>query len=413
MKNKFINISIGIILLISGFTYGVFVGKNKNFPYTELQSIWRSIKNNYIVIKYDDIVVEDSVIAILGNPISLNKASYNQVSKQDYSFIIGKENKKLLQYKYFPSIEAEKKYFIKELMAKRERLNKESIIIDKSLILKSLHDKWKVKNEDRLTNLQKKMEKTIHSGVLKEFEGSTEEGILVQFILGVPTKWNGKIIIAMHGCGGSPDAVFGQTSDTYLNEFGLKAMKRGFMVYAPYVLSRCDWFSDFDDIANSVGESALSYEIKKINALSNYVINEHKNSSVNIWGISLGGQIATFCSLFHNFEYSVISGGMVFDYQDQHLDYFQNRGLKGNYWPLSGSMKLDMIIKRSNVILSNLPRKYILSFGSENLERSTLETVREMKLYADLNYPNQEVLQIVFFKGYHETAPESILNILQ
>jgi predicted alpha/beta-fold hydrolase len=229
-------------------------------------------------------------------------------------------------------------------------------------------------------------------------------------LIGVPSVRNGTLVIALHGCGGTPDGVMLDSRD-YNNAFGRKAVERGYVVVAPYVMSRCAWINNLDAIAELSGVSVFGYEIAKIVQLAAWAQAAYDSDHVVIWGISLGGQYSMLSSAFRPelFDVTVISGAAA-DYELSYRRSFEAIGLDEEKFLAAGrQVSLSSRFFRHDVVASILPRPIIFEVSSADARKDSL---------AFIEYVQQRsremggVVKVVHFGGIHETAPELTLEAI-
>jgi hypothetical protein len=237
------------------------------------------------------------------------------------------------------------------------------------------------------------------------------DGGFGQAIVGVPDRSNGVLLIALHGCRGSPDMVM-TDQESYANAFGLRAVERGYTVAAPYILGECAWIHNLDWLATLSGASVFGYELAKIGELARWARSEYGARRTVIWGISLGGQYAMLSSAFYGelFDVTVISGAAG-DYEKSYRDVFDAAGLDANNRiGVNTQAVLSGRFWRPDVVASILPRSIVFEISTGDLGPEAIEFVTYLDQAAQrarASRPN-----VVLFEGVHETNPEATLEVI-
>ena len=121
-----------------------------------------------------------------------------------------------------------------------------------------------------------------------------------------------KYLLALPGCSGSPDKILGLTEPDYSNSFGLEAVKMGWTVIAPYILTHCNTIGHFDTLgAMSSGSLLYGYEIQKIQRIVDFVLNDNPSKNISVYGISLGAKLALFLSTLDPRYKNIILSGAI------------------------------------------------------------------------------------------------------
>jgi pimeloyl-ACP methyl ester carboxylesterase len=229
-----------------------------------------------------------------------------------------------------------------------------------------------------------------------------------QALVGVPSHPNGRLLIAIHGCLLTPDAVLTQVT-SYGNSFGLRALEQGYTVIAPYVLSQCEWIHNLDFVGQLSNTSVFGYEIAKIGQLAMWARQEYSLTHTAIWGISLGGQYSmlTAARFPELFDVVVISGAAA-DYEKSYAASFDLVGV--NQIDVLGAntqVTLSALIRRPDVVASILPRQIIFEMSTNDLSQGAIDFVSYVMAAADARGTARP--EVVLFQGEHETSPQATL----
>jgi len=243
-----------------------------------------------------------------------------------------------------------------------------------------------------------------------ELAGS--EGGLVQAITATPRTSNGKVLIALHGCSGSPDTVMdiAGAGRSQSNGFGEAALEAGYTVYAPYILNVCDWTGQFDDIGINSDRTALGYAISQTLSLADFIEKRHPDLELSVWGLSYGAQVATFVPHFAPVDTVVLSGSMVHDYEAAKLLYFESYGLSDDY-RTARSLIIDREIDRFAALAKTDVQTLIVEMGTADQRTDMIDTVRSLRALFEADPMRR--FAAVTFDGGHATCPSCVLQTLE
>lgn len=409
MKVKNIALSLILTVLLGViYLFGVYTGFKGFFPTENLKNLKQSLSLNSSVFNYD-IEVEKELINEFGEPIAIGKENFNYTDDYTSKFIRLSETKGLdgiSDYKYYRSL----KSMYDDFLIANKKLEKDQ---DTVRIKKSIEEIFKITEKNIINVVEKEVISNDEFGKIEMVAVETDTDNIFQYIQSKPKEWNGKILIAIHGCSGSPDGVMSLVDEpTYLNSFGYEGFKEGYMVIAPYILNMCDWVGQFDSFGISTNHTAFGYEIEKILAITEFIKTENSSSDVYVYGISFGAQIALLSNLYFPFDATVISGSMVFDYHDWHLEYAREFGLTKEYRTSIFSRILSLEFDRVDIIKKILPRKIIIEFASGDIKKGLIEELKEIRDYSISN-DQMDALELVFIDAYHETYPQEIFRRLK
>ena len=351
-----------------------------------------------------DIQVDTSLIEAFGQPHNLTLRSTGRHSNPNSMM------DKLNDYTDYPfqlSIEGTLNYFLSNETAYNSTQSSHNT---KELLIQSLG----LNNQSlgKVESIFKTIQEESDLGRLESHDMYFSSGAVAQYILGFPKNFNGKLIIAIHGCKSSPDKVMGLGLPDYSNKFGRIAFENGYLVVAPYSIDICKWTDDFDALgALSSGITSYGYELLKLDAILNEVENLFPNISEKIiWGISIGGQLAAYsAALNHEYDKVVISGSF----------YDIREYLRADILPLLSCARTHYFydlwskVTLGDIVKSIFPREVIISFGSYDKSPNIVEMISDLKKAVNNNYPNKsDFLKINFFQGFHEADPEGVLELL-
>lgn len=239
------------------------------------------------------------------------------------------------------------------------------------------------------------------------------DGGFGQALVGLPTEPNGRLLIAIHGCSGSPSGVM-LDAESYSHAFGLRAVERGYTVVAPYILSQCPWIHNLDWLGALSGVSVFGYELLKIAELATWARATYATRETVIWGISLGGQMSMLSAALDDgtlFDVAVISGAAA-NYEESYRRDFDAVGIDAaKKLGDNRQVALSAVVSRADLVASILPRPIVFEISTGDLRPSVVEFVNhveEAALKLGAGAP-----KVVLFEGGHETNPQATLDVLQ
>lgn len=140
------------------------------------------------------------------------------------------------------------------------------------------------------------------------------DNVEVYGILLVPKGQTGKrsAVMCLHGMAGTPELVCGVAEKTdYHNRFGLLAVERGYVVFAPVMMNAAPKRNWLDRKAMMVGERMQGLEQFKIMRVVDYLASRDDVAAdrIGVYGISWGGRTAMYAAaLDQRIGACVISG---------------------------------------------------------------------------------------------------------
>jgi len=212
------------------------------------------------------------------------------------------------------------------------------------------------------------------------------------------------IVIALHGRGGTPEAVVGKIND-YANRFGEFWHKAGYTVIAP-------------DLSNNdglnfprLGLSANGADIALLLDLIEYIKNQYgERIPIIISGISYGSFLAEMIGLLSVDVDAVVSIGGASRY-----DY--------NYSMYSLPSKTPLFQHYLNSFLDNggvydliLPKKLIISVGNYdagNWGRNGSNKIFLLNSFVERNIDEKSNYRINLFRGAHEADPINEIKLYE
>lgn len=131
---------------------------------------------------------------------------------------------------------------------------------------------------------------------IKAFDEVEVYGILL-----LPKKYSGKrpALMCLHGMAGTPELVCGIVDKSdYHNRFGLQAVERGYVVFAPVMMNAGPKRNWLDRKAIMVGERMQGLEQFKIMRLVDYLAARPDVAAdrIGVYGISWGGRTAMYAA---------------------------------------------------------------------------------------------------------------------
>jgi dienelactone hydrolase len=125
----------------------------------------------------------------------------------------------------------------------------------------------------------------------------------------------GPALICCHGYGGAPEQVAGIAGKSepnhYLRDFGVSAVKQGYVVFAPLQMNDQPSRTWLDRKAIVIGQRLFGLEINKIMRTVDYLqtLPQVSKDRIGIYGISNGGRTALFsAALDQRLKVSAVSG---------------------------------------------------------------------------------------------------------
>lgn len=135
------------------------------------------------------------------------------------------------------------------------------------------------------------------------------------------SRAGGPMIVAQHGGSGCPEAVCGLDERDAYDGFGRRAVERGYIVFAPFILMTVSYGGDpkprydryaFDRMARLVGLSIVGIEVYKIIEGLRVLVSERSeidDTRVGMAGLSYGGYYALQCAAASTrFACAVVAG---------------------------------------------------------------------------------------------------------
>ena len=233
-----------------------------------------------------------------------------------------------------------------------------------------------------------------------------------QALVGRPEQPNGRLLIAIHGCLGSPNGVM-LDAESYNRAFGLRALERGYTVVAPYVMSQCPWIHNLDWLGALSGVSVFGHDLVKIAELTRWAQATYATRETVIWGISLGGQMSMLSAALDDgtlFQVTVISGAAA-DYEGAYRGDFDAAGVDAfNKLGDNRQVALSALVSRADLVASILPRPIVFEISTGDLRATVVTFVNHVEAAArrmDVASP-----RVVLFEGGHETNPPATLDVL-
>jgi dienelactone hydrolase len=131
---------------------------------------------------------------------------------------------------------------------------------------------------------------------IKAFDDVEVYGVLL-----VPKKHPGKrpALLCLHGMGGTPELVCGIVDKTdYHNRYGLQAVEKGYVVFAPVMMNAAPKRNWLDRKAMMVGQRMQSLEQYKMLRLVDYLAarDDVASDRIGAYGISWGGRTAMYAA---------------------------------------------------------------------------------------------------------------------
>lgn len=241
------------------------------------------------------------------------------------------------------------------------------------------------------------------------------DGVEAYGICMVPNNLNGKapLLVAIHGGSGCPEAICDIDTRKAYNAFGREAVKRGYIVWAPFLCMRVSYGGDpkienahryiLDKKAKLVGTSLVAIEIYKIIRSMEAIVEfrqEVDPDKVGVAGLSYGGYFTLVTTAASDLVKVALCSGIFREMPQKvtprHLDY--DRG--------GDTFFFNVFNKFSNAQLTGLicPRPLLIQNGINDPVVSVKSARREYPRAA-LYYKKLGVMEnIEYFEheGGHE-----------
>jgi len=139
-------------------------------------------------------------------------------------------------------------------------------------------------------------------------------GFDAEGILAVPDGAADKpvpVVIAPHGLGGFPEAVFGLAQNAYYHGYGRRLVEEGFAVLAPAAACGKESRNRLERMCRLGGMTLSGIELTRLQRLLDVVLADPRIDAerVGIWGLSLGGRATMYWTpLEPRIRVAVVSG---------------------------------------------------------------------------------------------------------
>jgi hypothetical protein len=406
-----------ILVMLACFLLGMFVDRYKVFPYSSLMKIYRRtserINNTY------NRPIDPTHLKYFGKPRTLrsDKKNFTYSTSPNFEFI--RDGIPVDKYFFGDSIKGTKNYFLNDLHAEKRAEIMKSDTREIEKILSDTLGIGIVPLGD-IENVEKENLGEKENIQITYYKVDYSTGAVAQFYVAEPyLKPNAepkKYLLAIHGCGSSPDKVLGLSEPDYTSSFGLEAAKMGWTVIAPYVLNYCDDIEKFDFLG-SLNSGALlhGYELSKLQKIIDFIFQEMGPNRIDAYGISLGGQLVSLLSAYdERLENIIVSGATIFDFHYFWLTHLKNYNLPRTSF-------LAILRRHTNPddflldFLEDGGKKIVLEYGAFDLEDKKYKKILD-RLQANCKKKINDCdkrLFLNFFKGYHEPATISSLNLIK
>lgn len=233
----------------------------------------------------------------------------------------------------------------------------------------------------------------------------------------LPDKPVKGVVIAVHGHSGAPEKVIGLEERDYTRAFGKKLAEAGYAVFAPYVLNISRLNTNIHALGMLYsGNTKYSIDIQKLLSVVDYIKADPALSElpVILYGISYGGRLSfMLAAIDERIDILVSSGGMKLnlEFLDAHFS-LENRV----YWDSEVIFNRPYHVHFRFFDLAEMffPKPLILEIGSYDLGDHPDAIVHEWenmkKIYS--RNGNTENLKLAWFRGYHETAPQLTIPMI-
>jgi hypothetical protein len=205
-----------------------------------------------------------------------------------------------------------------------------------------------------------------------------------------------KILIALHGKGGSPEGVICQVKD-YSNCYGSYWNQKGYTVYAPAIEGRGDW------AIPRLNLDSFSSDLAKIEDLIYYLkFTKGHDTNIYIAGISYGANLAEYsAALFEDIDGLISIGG-----EGRYIFGESEFSLPTNYTINTNRNRL-----RNGKIFNLIPseKPILISVGINDAGLFNDDGYGKLKMLNKLNA--QKNIRFHFFNGGHESDPAQEFKI--
>jgi hypothetical protein len=214
-------------------------------------------------------------------------------------------------------------------------------------------------------------------------------GIVIPMVV-LPGR-SDRVLIALHGKGGSPEGIVCQRKD-YANCFGAYWNSKGYTVYAPAVEGRQDWS------VPRLNLDSTSSDLAKIEDLILYIKSNNGKNINNIYvaGISYGAFLAEYASFLFKDVSGVISiggeGRYIFGESEFSL-------------PSSNFTNTNRNFLRNAKIFYLIPdhKPILISIGINDSGQFNDDGYGKFRIFTKLN--SKKNIKFHFFNGGHESDP--------
>jgi len=418
-KKNLISILIIIAAFFLTFIGGVFVQK---------YDIPGKLKNIFSFSSLDySKTVDQELIDVFGFPAQIyeEKLKYIYSTQPERSYLTGTKFK---DYRYFWHYKEVVDYLISDEVKQKskmmhdnfwtveahtlteyvEAMEKKKDFLKETIGVQDLPENGKILSN---TNIYKDDVYTVNEVIMQ----SRMKSISVPLYIAKPLNMDVRgVVIALHGFSGSPEKVLGLESKDYTRHFGKELIKNGYMVFAPYVLNSGDKNTNISCLGMLYSQNTFySIDLQKLLSIIDYIKgdSELKKLPLAVYGISYGGILSVMLGSIDNRIDIVISSGSMQSANALLEKYYnlKNEIIRSIYVIFNNSFQ--MYFYYSDFAKLIFPRPLIIEYGAfDENPGSVAEWKKIEKVYEKFKMIDN--LKLVWFIGYHETAPKLTIPIL-
>lgn len=225
-------------------------------------------------------------------------------------------------------------------------------------------------------------------------------------------------MIAIHGHDGSPEKVIGLEQRDYTRKFGEELVKTGYMVYAPYVLNVSSLNTNLHALGMLYSQNTkYSIDLLKLLSIVDSIKSQPELSKlpIAVYGISYGGRLSLLLAgIDPRIDIMITSGS--FKLNRSYLEDDYALGNERPYWAnlVIFNNAFHVYFDYSDIAKLVYPRPFIMELGAFDLGKYPESIINDWqairKVYKKNNMSNR--LELIWFKGYHETAPQLTIPVL-
>ncbi|KPJ66491.1 MAG: hypothetical protein AMJ43_08100 [Coxiella sp. DG_40] len=221
------------------------------------------------------------------------------------------------------------------------------------------------------------------------------------------------VVIAIGGVASVPEKVIGIEPRDYTRQFGRELARDGYVVFAPYIINISNRTANISGLGMLyTGNTHWSIDLQKLLSVVDHIKNDPALSELPIatYGISIGGLFAAMLPAVDTRIDIAISSGRLTRTPNEG-DYEIEKDINKVNYVLVNNIYEVVCFKYSDYARLIYPRPLVIEMGA--LDNPIDDTVlwEEIKqIYSRHNMDKN--LKLVWFRGFHETAPKLVKPVL-